>query len=484
MKKKKWIMPVICMAVLILLLGTYFILKNKNLNDAEVKADAENIKVNEMASEDIIGAAFIIEGENLSFTKTDDIWTMDGDADFPLDSTKITSVINGFGTLSAVRELKDIDDLGEYGLDNPQNEVVLTTKDGSAAIYLGAKNTSTGNTYLYLNDEKNTVYVISNDLLSLIPGKKMELAQGEEFPTITASNITNMQIKKDKDSFTLDKEDESGSWHVTDDEDNRYTAEDQTVSTLMSTITGMKFEELVDYRGEDMAQYGLEHPSAVIKVLYTDAAESGAGEDSEDSEDSSSSSSASSVDDADNSVEKSLILSVGDKSGDGNYYVNVDGSKDVHTMSQETLDSILGQKGVDYWDMTVSYITKDNLTGLTVIYKGDKNVIEKKSAETTDEDSNTETTFQSDGKEIDAENFDIFFNKMTGLAAQKKDKALSSNESPEMSITFHTDTGDKKITFAAYDENFYIVNDMEGRPGLISKTTVKEFFTSYENLGL
>lgn len=73
---------------------------------------------------------------------------------------------------------------------------------------------------------------------------------------------------------------------------------------------------------------------------------------------------------------------------------------------------------------------------------------------------------------------------MTGMTAQSKDLGLEDVNQPEMKITIHMDDGNKIITYSKYDENFYLVTDMDEKPGLISKTTIKEFFSSYEGLKL
>ena len=119
-------------------------------------------------------------------------------------------------------------------------------------------------------------------------------------------------------------------------------------------------------------------------------------------------------------------------------------------------------------------------------YQNNKREIEKISTDTTDKDGNTktETSYQCNEKVIDTTNFDIFYNKMTNMEAQSKDSTLKSGEKPEMFITFHTEKGNKSISYTPYDENFYLVKDLEGRPGLVSKTTVKEFIAAYEALNL
>lgn len=488
MKKKKWLMPLLCLAVLLLLLCVYFAMKNQNSEPKGQDEQTDEVKVTDMESGDITSVEFELEGDKVSFTKNEDSWTMDKDTELPLDSTKITSLVSGFSSLTAGKKLSDISDLKEYGLDEPQNYVSLTLKDGSVTtVYVGNKNSTTSNTYVYLNDDKNTVFTVSKDLDALIPDKKMELVKGEEFPTITGSNITDIDIEKGENKITLDSDSEEGKWYVTDGQTQRYSAASDSISTLESAITGLSFEDLVDYKGESLDQYGLQKPSMVIRVQYTETTQSEeSSPDGEDSDAASNSYDTSSESSEETTVSKNMILNIGDKNEEGKYYVNLDGSKEVHTVSADSIDSILEMDAKDYWDMGITTITKDQITGLTVEYKNSKKEIEKISTETTDveEYTKTETTYQCNGEELDTTKFDTFYNKMTNMEAQSKDPTLTSGEKPEMIITFHTEKGDKSITYSSYDENFYLVKDLEGRLGLASKTTVKEFIAAFEALDL
>lgn len=488
MKKKKWLMPVICLAILLLLLGAYFMMKNQNSESEKKDEQVDEVKVTELEADDITKVEFKVEGEKVSFTKNEDSWTMDEDTEFPLDSTKLTSLVNGFSSLTAGRKISDISDLKEYGLEEPQNYVTLTQKDGSiTTVYVGNKNATTANTYVYLNEDKNTVFTVSNDLGTLIPDKKMGMAKGKDFPTITASNITNIDIQKAEDKITLDIDSEDGKWYVTEGQSQRYSAGSESVSTLESAITGLTFADFVDYKGDDMNQYGLQEPSAVIQIQYTETIQSeGSSSDNGDSDVASSSTDSTSENTKETTEVKNLNLSIGDKNEDGKYYVNLEGSKEVHTVSADSIDNILNKSAIDYWDMGITTITKDQITGLTLEYQNNKREIEKISTDTTDKDGNTktETSYQCNEKVIDTTNFDNFYNKMTNMEAQSKDSTLKSGEKPEMFITFHTEKGNKSISYTPYDENFYLVKDLEGRPGLVSKTTVKEFIAAYEALNL
>lgn len=458
MKKKQWLKPVLCLAVLIILLGVYFIMKTHNTKDMEKKEDADEITVTNLKTSDITGIAFEVEGEKISFSKKD-IWILDGEENFPLDTSKIEAVAEGISALHAEKKIEDAENLSEYGLDKPENTIDITTKEGTTSLHIGAKNSTTSNTYVYMNDKKSVIYVVNNDIKSLLPTERMGLAVGEEFPAITAADIKEIKIEKDSDSIQLKCDSDDGIWYVTNKQGNQYKAGSASVSALESSITGLKFENMVDYKGDNMEKYGLDHPQTVIQVHYTE----------------------SNKDDS-----KTMTLNIGAKNDNGFYFVNIEGSQEVHTMSAESLETIMNQKTESFWDMSIITLTKNQIKGLTVEYKGEKKEIEKISEDSSkkDESAREEVTYQCAGNKIDTSKFDIFFNKMTSMLAQSKDTGLNDINKPEMKIIIHTDNGDKILTYSLYDENFYLVIDMDGKPGLVSKTTIKDFFSSYEKLKL
>lgn len=81
-----------------------------------------------------------------------------------MDASKVDSVVSCLASVKADRALTDVEDPGEYGLDVPTNVIEVVKIDGSSEkITVGDKNSSTGNTYICLNDDASTVYTTSTD---------------------------------------------------------------------------------------------------------------------------------------------------------------------------------------------------------------------------------------------------------------------------------------------------------------------------------
>lgn len=69
-------------------------------------------------------------------------------------------------------------------------------------------------------------------------------------------------------------------------------------------------------------------------------------------------------------IDKQLVIQVGDQSPDGNRYVRVNDSNEIYTISEDSLDTFLGKTDADFWDLTVSYLSVNNLEKLSVNYSG------------------------------------------------------------------------------------------------------------------
>lgn len=470
MKKKKSLKLLICLIVFVLLIALYIGMKKRDLKEEESE-EASLIEVTALDTENITGLSFYIDNEQVSFTKKDEIWMMEEEESFPLDDSVITSILEEAATINANRKLENISDLSEFGLENPLNIITLINSDGTiTTIEIGEKNTTTNNTYISLNHEKNTIYTVSTDFTVLFPESKMDLGRGETFPAIDSSDITNITIESQNQKVALEISD--GVWYVMEEQGDRYSVDSTSVSTIETAITGCSFEKLVDYKGDNMGQYGLEEPTAIIGICYREEQQ----EETDDGEDS-----------EEEAVyeEKKIVLKVGDKDKNGNYYVNLDGSKEVHTIAADTLESILEKQAQDYWNLEISSIAEDSVKGLTVTYENKTTELERNVTETTDDEGNlsSDCTYTLNDMEIDASIFSQFYNKVINLSAQSKSKELTTDKVPDMKIVFHMNDGsDKEVTYTSYDENFYLAKDTEGRYGLVGKMTMRELFTAFENM--
>ena len=111
-------------------------------------------------------------------------------------------------------------------------------------------------------------------------------------------------------------------------------------------------------------------------------------------------------------VERELVIQIGDQSSDGGRYVRVNNSNEIYTISEDTLDTFLEKTNADFWDLTVSYLSVNDLEKLDVEYKGEEYSIDvsretsEDDAQSSDEDADTSEDENNSKASDDAENDD------------------------------------------------------------------------------
>lgn len=521
-KSTKLVSAVVVLAVLggvYVGLNTYVTKKESTESSSE---EGSKTEVYSVKTDDIKSLEFIIDKKDTVFEKKDDSWVKKDETAFPVNQTTLDSAASALEKVEADRVLENVDDLTEYGLDSPSNSVTVTTDDGTTKFNIGDENTSTNQYYIAKDDEDSTVYVVSSSIVTPFMNSLYDYAQGEDFPTIDSSTVKKVQVSQDEDSYILEENSDGATWDVSTDGSDKETADTTAAGNVTSGLGSLAYDQFTDYNAEDLSRYGLDKPYATITVDYqeevendssdesesdseasesvtednTDSTEENSGDsiDSTASDDSSSGDSSESEDAADSSdtgdstekttVDKQLVIYVGDNADDGSRYVTID-NKQVYTMSTDTLSAIIDKKASDLWSLIVNYQSVKTLDQLQVTYAGDTHTVNVSRETSIDDDGNeTETTtYKLDGNEIDSTTFTTFYNKLVNMAGQKR---LTESYTPaadaEMKVVFtDTDNNQTTVTFYSYDTNYYAAV-VDNKVFLVNKMTVKEMFTAYETL--
>lgn len=521
-KSTKLVSAVVVLAVLggvYVGLNTYVTKEESTESSSEEESKTE---VYSVKTDDIKSLEFIIDKKDTVFEKKDDSWVKKDETAFPVNQTTLDSAASALEKIEADRVLENVDDLTEYGLDSPSNSVTVTTDDGTTKFNIGDENTSTNQYYISKDDEDSTVYVVAASTVTPFMNSLYDYAEGEDFPTVDSSTVKKVQVSQDEDSYILEENSDGATWDVSTDGSDKETADTTAAGNVTSGLGSLAYDKFVDYNAEDLSKYGLDKPYATITVDYQEEVENDSSDESESdseasesttedaadsaedtssdstdstaSDDSSSSGSseseaaADSSDDEDSTetttVDKQLVIYVGDNADDGNRYVTVD-NKQVYTMSTDTLSAVIDKKASDLWSLIVNYQSVKTLDQLQVTYAGETNTVNVSRETSTDDDGNESetTTYKLDGNEIDSTTFTTFYNKLVNMAGQKR---LTESYTPatdaEMTVTFtDTDNNQTTVTFYTYDTNYYAAV-VGSKVFLVNKMTVKEMFTAYETL--
>ena len=96
----------------------------------------------------------------------DEQWVCDNDTSLKINTSKVTSLLGNATSITASKKFDSDADTSDFGLDEPQNVVKLSTDDKTYTITIGEKNAMLGEYYIKVNDD---VYLSSTTILGTIP---------------------------------------------------------------------------------------------------------------------------------------------------------------------------------------------------------------------------------------------------------------------------------------------------------------------------
>lgn len=549
--KKKSMNLITAVAVLVVLSGAYvgvktYVAKQEEKENAE--EEEEKTQVFSISSEDVQSIKFVIDKKEVTFEKNNDEWVKSDERDFPVDQDKLIEAIGSLNKVEADRVLDNVTDTTEYGLDDPTNTITITDKDGKETVlHVGMENASTSQYYVENGEDESKIYVVADSVFQPFMKTLYDYAKAGTFPVIDSSTVSNVTVDENDDSYTLTKDDNTGLWNI-QDKDGAEKADSAKVSSLTSSIASIAYGSFVNYNCKDLSEYGLDKPYGTITINYqeeveekSDSSEDGdaseenstdeqdttedkedisATDSTEDKDDASAVDSTEDKDDAsavdsteedtsatdsteedtsvtDSSdtqtrmVNREMTILVGDQSDDDGRYVMVNNSKEIYTISNDTLSVFLGKTKEDFWDMTVSYLSVNNLESLQAEYQGETHVIDvsrETSEDNSGDDSSTTSTttlsYQLDGTELDDSTpFTTFYNKLINMTGQKRlTEKYENNNKSDFDVELEDVDGEKtKIDYYQYDTNFYAAV-VGQKVYLVNKMTVKELIDSYKTL--
>lgn len=540
--KKKTVKLISSIAALGVLSGAYVGVRSyvSSQEEKEAAEADESVQAVDINSDDVSAVAFLSDdGEEVILEKEDDSWTKKDEPDFPLDQDTVSGAVSGISDLTADQELSEAEDLSEYDLDEPDNEITLTTEEGEeTVIQIGMKNDSTSQYYIRKSDDEK-IYLVAASSIDPFMNSVYDFAEADTFPAVTSSTITEVKVEKEN-GYELSQDSATLGWNVSDGQETE-KADTTKAGTVTSAIGALMYGDFVDYNCTDGAKYGFDDPYAVITAKYTeeeeieadtddtevseeeDAAEetseeaeaeaeevSGEGsgeeemgseeasedEDNSETEDAASdeaeSTEASGDEDAASeeeepetvTVDKELVIYVGDET-EGSRYVKVNDSAQVYTITEDSLADILDNTVEDFYNLTVSYLSENDLDHVEIKAQDGAHQIQVIRETEEDEDGEETTTYsyELDGKEMEETDFTSFYNKLINMAGQERlTEAYEPEEDPVYTFTLtDMDGGKMVVEYYEYDANFYAA-ETDGKVYLVNKMNVRDLEASYQEM--
>ncbi len=312
---------------------------------------------------------------SFSYNTEDETWSYDDDEHFPVTQSYLTTLSSDMKAFQAERKLEEVqDDLSVYGLDEPSLSITAKGSDDTeVTVLIGSVNSYSSDYYAKV-DGADDIYTISSSYVTAMSNDLSTLQAKESFPTITSTSISNVQLVKSGVTLEMEKEvteepatteaetsentsdeaeSESGAseaettqaqtseveteavsdsseeeseeetvemvevtrWVFSQDDKTKRVDEDDDIHDLLVNMVGLTFNDCADYYADETkkADYGLTDGATVLTLTYT------------------------SVDE-----EVTLKLTIGNTTDDdAYYYVSMDDSDEVNTVSKESIDTIL-----------------------------------------------------------------------------------------------------------------------------------------------
>ncbi|MGN1203918.1 MAG: DUF4340 domain-containing protein [Lachnospiraceae bacterium] len=226
----------------------------------------------------------------LSFHKTEN-WSYDGDEAFPADEEKINEMLQMFKEFGASFIIEEVEDYGQYGLDDPVCTIQITTAAQTAdtdteesdtlEIRLGDFSKMDSKRYVSIGD--GNVYLVEKDPLEQFDAELSDMIRHDEVPDLTLTNGITFagdiayHISYDENGKSYQDED---VYFVNDGNDS-LPLDTSLVDSYLREISGMRLTDYVTYNvsDEELASYGLDSPDLSITVDYTFEDDAGETED-------------------------------------------------------------------------------------------------------------------------------------------------------------------------------------------------------------
>lgn len=426
--------------VLVLMAGVALAARKLTPKSKEADTGSEEISIFSVDTESVTKLTWTYQGETVALVDAGDGWMYENDRDFPLDESRLNTMLNALGEITASKTIENVEDLGQYGLEEPVCSISVTAGKTSE-IRLGDETGLGGQRYLSLGD--GSVYLVDASLLSSFSYGLYDIIQKEAIPSM--NSIRSFSVDIGTDQLTIDYLEDSGlaysrqyTWFA-QTESGYQTLDTELTDTFTEQITELQWGSCVDYKATPSAiqKYGLDTPAVTVTVTYLKTSKVATNQQDEDG----------------NTVyetketEKTFTLEIGGYTG-SSCYARINDSQMVYLISAEICDSLLYTGIGDLLPDDVLVMDWDTVTGIDIILDG----------------QTSETyVYTLNGEEIAIGNV---LDALESLNATGSGEGLTPSRGAEIQFIFHRDTD----TFQKVELTFYLYDSSSCLVGLNGET--------------
>lgn len=254
-----------------------FILSRYEGKKEEIRSTGQVILEVDARSVDSLAWEYSEDDVAFSFTKTEDGWSYDEDPAFPVSTEAMEQILSGYEALSAAFIIENVEDYGQYGLEDPECTVSIAAGESSYEIKLGSLSAMDQQRYVDIGD--GNVYLVSNDPADELSTELSAMIQHDDTPIF--EEVTSVEFTGEH-SYTIKLDTGDTHDYTYAQEDVYYTMLDGVVQPMdtinvdgyLNTLSSLTLVDYVTYDAtdDDLADCGMDEPelSATISYSYID----------------------------------------------------------------------------------------------------------------------------------------------------------------------------------------------------------------------
>jgi len=221
-------------------------------------------------------------GGGLAFHKGENGWLYDEDEAFPVSEEAVADLLSHFEDFSSTFRIENVEDYGQYGLDEPECTIHLTAGEETHDIKLGDFSKMDEQRYVDIGD--GNVYLVPKDPMDYVPSALSGMIQNDDAPGF--ETVKEITFTGNAD-YTVTRVDDSTDTYSSED---IYFAEQDgkpsplntaSVRQYLNTVTSLDLMDYVTYNatGEELKTYGLDDPELSCTIQYVETGEDGVQSD-------------------------------------------------------------------------------------------------------------------------------------------------------------------------------------------------------------
>ena len=235
----------------------------------------------EIPTDSVQSLSWEYDGQSLAFHREDGVWVYDEDAAFPVDEDKMSQMLERFASFGVAFIIEEVEDLGQYGLDDPVCTIEITTEEQNYTVQLGDYSTMDSQRYVSIGD--GNVYLVQEDPLDDFDAQLSDLIAQDDVPyfeqanQITFSGSENYTITYEEDGADTYRDSDV---YFTEVDGDHVPLDTSRVNSYLKNLSYLDLTHHVTYNATEEAIQGcgLDDPELIIQVNYT--TEDGEGNES------------------------------------------------------------------------------------------------------------------------------------------------------------------------------------------------------------